>query len=429
MTSLRNAILIRMAALLLAVGIVSSGATYIYVREEAQATFDAEIRQFATYIDALDHSAMTSKAPTAPVGAEDLFLVQVWDPGGKLTWSSLPSDEAAAPASAGYATNNIGSAHWRSYTVMSATRILRVSLPLDERNEQASTAALQIAIPMAVVIPLSWLVLSVMIDRIMRGLDRSARLLSSRRSDESQRIAEQGLPSEVMPFVTSINELVQRLNDNVEQQKRFVSDAAHELRTPLAAIGIQVSNLETVLTTKVQRERLSPLKEGVKRTNKLVERLLHLARAERTVDDGLYHLGSIESLFSSLQSTFEPISKSRRIELAFLAERPFDVSNILDLTHVLTVLIENAIAYSEDGSKVSINAKQDYIVILDEGQGVPSEKLSYIFERFYRADTSRVPGTGLGLSIAKAICDRNGWILELQNRADRSGIIATLQLK
>ena len=428
MNSLRRAILYRMAGLLLLVGLVSSAATYFYVRDETQITFDAEIRQFATYVDALGSFTQQSKAPAPPAGAEDLFLLQVWDSTGKLTWSSGGPADAVAPREAGYSNSEIAAAHWRSYTLVKPERIIRVSLPLDERNEQASTAALQIAIPMVVVVPLSWLVLSLMIDRIMSRLERAAWAIRSRKPNDPSKVPDEGLPDEVKPFVGSINELVGKLNENVEQQQRFVSDAAHELRTPLTAIGIQISNLETALTTYAQRERIAPLKEGAKRANQLIEQLLQLARAEK--GQALQQEpAQLATIFTELQSIFSPIAKDRKIKLAFEHDQPDLLLNKRDAMIVLGALVENAIAYAPPGSRVTVSCRQNTLAVLDEGSGILPEKLPHIFERFYRASSGRVPGTGLGLSIAKAICDQQNWLLRVENRGDRSGVRATLKLK
>nr|WP_246715360.1 ATP-binding protein [Aestuariivirga litoralis] len=262
----------------------------------------------------------------------------------------------------------------------------------------------------------------------MRRLDRAAWLIRSRKPDDPSAVPEENLPKEVQPFVASINELVGRLNDNVEQQKRFVSDAAHELRTPLTAIGIQIGNLENSLTTAAQRERIAPLKAGAKRANQLIEQLLQLARAEKgrvAVQDEV----SLGAIFSTLQSTFDPIAVQNKIELSFANASSGLALNQHDAIHVLTALIENAIAYSQPGSRVTVSASPESIVVQDEGPGIPPEKLPHIFERFYRASNGLVPGTGLGLSIAKAVCDQRGWLLHIANRQDRAGIRAVLQVK
>jgi len=428
MTSLRLSLLFPMGALLLLVGIISAVTTYVYVREESQLTFDTEIRQLATYVDALNPSSDAVKLPAPPPGIEDMFLLQYWDETGKLNWSSGGPNDAARPTEPGFSNTQISQLHWRSYTLITPKHTIRASLPLDESNEQASAAALQIAIPIAIVIPLSWLVLSFMIDRMMRSLDRTAWLIRNRKPDDPAMVSDEKLPLEIKPFVTSMNQLIGRLNENVEKQKRFVSDAAHELRTPLTAIGIQVNNLENALTTKPQRERIGPLKEGVKRANQLVERLLRLARAERKIADEELSPVPIQTVIKALRLAFGPIAGERDVAMSYSSEGTFSLDQ-RDAVLVLSALLENAIAYSPRGGSVALTAGQDEIAVLDEGPGIPGEKLPYIFERFYRATNTPVPGTGLGLSIAKAICDHRGWNLQIENRIERSGIRAVLRMK
>jgi len=429
MNSLRRAILFPMGGLLLLVGVITAAATYAYENQEAQLTFDTEIRQFATYIDALNPTSDALKLPAPPAGVEDLFLLQCWDDKGKLNWSSGGPSDAARPTEAGYSDPQIGGLHWRSYTLINAKHTIRASLPLDESNEQAATAAIQIAIPIALIIPLSWLILSVMIDRMMRSLDRTALHIRNRKPDDAMMISDENLPSEIKPFVTSINQLVGRLNENVEKQKRFVSDAAHELRTPLTAIGIQVNNLGNVLTTKPQRERIAPLKDGVKRVSQLVEQLLRLARAENGPAVEQSRIAPVQEVIEALRLAFSPIAAECKVTVTY--DIGHDSQNVdqRDALHVLGALVENAIAYSTPESRVSVTFANGEVVVLDEGPGIPQEKLPHVFERFYRAANTLVPGTGLGLSIAKVICDHRGWNLKVENRTDRPGVRAVLELK
>ena len=278
MNSLRRAILFWMALLLFIVGSVSAAVTFEYVKNDTQSSFDSEIRQIAHFLQSETPGGLPAHGALAVPDPNNLFLIQVWNTKGELIRSTDKTISAQAPQSTGFSTQTLGATDWRSYNLVGPKRSLRVSLPLDERNEQATAAALQIAIPLAVIIPLSWLLLSMLIDRILAGLDAAALQVKSRKAGDTTPISTHGVPHEIVPFVEGINRHVAQVQAQGEKQKRFLADAAHELRTPLTALSIQLNNLKTVLDTKDQRQRLAEAEGGSRRANQLVSSLLQLAR-------------------------------------------------------------------------------------------------------------------------------------------------------
>ncbi len=434
MKSLRHAILFWMALLLFIVGAVSAGVTYEYVRDETQTSFDAEIKQIAQFLQNETAASAPLKEALAAPDPDNPFLIQIWNVSGELIRTSDKTVSAAVPKMTGFSTQNLGHADWRSYSIVGTQQLIRVSLPLDERNEQASTAALQIAIPIAVVIPLSWLVLSLLIDRILAGLNKaSARVRNRNVSDQSQ-ISLTDVPREIVPFVESINSHVAQVQAQADRQKRFLADAAHELRTPLTALSIQLGNLKTVLRTPDQRQRLAAAEGGSRRANQLVTRLLQLARHDSHVQapDGRYE--NLSNLLNEVVARFEPQFRAGAITLrkAVALERNVALP-ATDLIQVCEILLDNAIRHSPVNTVIDVSAKSDGrhfdVVIADQGSGIDPAKLPLVFDRFYRADPHKSPGTGLGLAIAKVICDNHGWSINLKNREEGTGIAATISGK
>ena len=434
MKSLRRIILFWMGLLLFTVGVVSAMVTFEYVKNETQSSFDAEIKQIALFLQSEETADAPPRDALAAPNPENLFLIQMWNDKAELVRTSDKTVLATAPQAAGFSTQNLGQAEWRSYTIIGTQEVLRVSLPLDERNEQASSAALQTAIPIAVIIPLSWLILSLLIDRILSRLDSAAEQVRTRKVGDQSQISLANIPLEIVPFVESINAHVERVQAQAEQQKRFLADAAHELRTPLTALSIQLDNLRAVVNTKEQRNRLASAEGGSRRANKLVSRLLQLARHDTHVpspDDSKERPSkTLKDIIASLES----LSKAATVEIH--SQYAVDENIALpveDFRQVCEVLLENAIHYAPSKSIIELISKiedgQFKVAIVDQGPGIEPEKLPRIFDRFYRAAPHSAQGTGLGLSIAKAICDRRGWSIHLENREGGKGLVAIISGK
>ena len=434
MTSLRHTILFWMALLLFIVGIVSAAVTYEYVKDETQTSFDSEIKQIAQFLQSEETADAPPRDALATPDPDNLFLIQIWDSNGALARTSDKTVSAVAPQTTGFTSQSLGQAEWRSYSIVGARQVIRVSVPLDERNEQASTAALQIAIPIAVIIPLSWLVLSLLIDRILSQLDRAAEQVRARKVEDHSQISLTDIPREIVPFVESINTHVAQVQELAESQKRFLSDAAHELRTPLTALSIQLDNLKTVLKTQDQRQRLTAAEGGSRRANQLVSRLLQLARHDSnalSLDD---KFDRPSKLLKVVVANLEPQSNAAAVAINshFMVDDNVDVP-ARDFSQVCEVLLDNAIRYAPSQSVIELNSKieegQFTVTVVDQGTGIDSEKLPRVFDRFYRAAPHTTQGTGLGLSIAKAICDKHGWKIHLENTEGRKGLIAIISGK
>ena len=434
MTSLRRTILFWMALLLLLVGTISAAVTYGYVKDETQTSFDSEIKQIAQFLQNEETVDAPPRDALATPDPNNLFLIQIWDSDGTLARTSDKTVSAVAPQITGFTTQNLGHADWRSYSIVNAQQVIRVSLPLDERNEQASAAALQIAIPIAVIIPLSWLILSLLIDRILSRLDRAAEQVRTRNAGDRSQISLVNIPREIVPFVESINTHVADVRAQTEQQKRFLSDAAHELRTPLTALSIQLDNLKTVMKNEDQRQRLAAAEGGSRRANRLVSRLLQLARHDShppAFDDRKDRPASIlKGVIASLetQSNAAEINIDSQFEVDGGVALP-----VRDFSQVCEVVVENAIRYTPQKSVITVGLKtengQFQVTITDQGPGIDPKKLPHVFERFYRASPHTTQGTGLGLSIAQAICDNRGWKIHLENAEGRKGLIAIISGK
>jgi signal transduction histidine kinase len=366
-----------------------------------------------------------------PTNSEDLFLIEIWDKQKNLLRSSGKDTGLPAPSNTGFGDWVISGQQWRSYDLMGAQNLVRVSLVADVSDEQATNAAFQVALPAALVIPLSWLLLSFIIDRIFAPLDEATARLRRGYHGEDWSGTQHEFPSEVTPFIGAINELISTLQANVERQKQFVSDAAHELRTPLTAISLQIGNLRARAKSSALKQRIRTLELGSYRANELVNKLLKLAQLDKGRVEQTAERRDLREIISQSVNELNSLAQNRRMTVKFNSHcsDEIQVPNA-ETRSIVDVLIENAINYSNAGSDVEIELNSSggefQIEIRDQGIGIAEDRLSKVFERFYRAAPEHVEGSGLGLAIASGAAEKLGWKIKLANRIDRSGITATV---
>jgi two-component system, OmpR family, sensor kinase len=232
-------------------------------------------------------------------------------------------------------------------------------------------------------------------------------------------LPEDGITNEVLPFVRSINRLIARLKEAISHQRRFVASAAHELRSPLAALSLQAGNLGTTITSPDARERLIAFQSGLRRTHRLVEQLLALARSEQGAleQPTMVSLGAVATDAINVN-----IGLAREKDIDLGLEQIDDVDAVVDassVTVVLRNLVDNAVRYTPAGGKVDVSVVQSgsevMFEVVDSGPGVPHDELKRVLEPFYRLDHSVASGSGLGLSIVSEIARRTGGRLVLEN--------------
>ncbi|WP_063826449.1 sensor histidine kinase [Bradyrhizobium genomosp. I (2014)] len=304
------------------------------------------------------------------------------------------------------------------------------------RDETARGVALRTLLPIAALIPCLMVVTALVVAHSLRPTARLARDLDARRADDMTPLPLLGTPSELQPFIASINALLKRMRLLMDQQRRFLADAAHELRTPITALSLQAENLDSVALSKVARERAAVLKQGMHRTKHLLEQLLALARHEATPSGPAeMPLASLDRVAKEVAADLVAEATDRGIHLGFALVEPVMVhSEAAMLAAILRNLLENAIRFTPRDGTVDVGVyRENDIGILqveDTGPGIASADMDQIFEPFFRGSRPEEEGTGLGLSIVKRIVDNLGGEIALENiaGAGRSGLRATVRL-
>ncbi|MBE7199801.1 MAG: two-component sensor histidine kinase [Parafilimonas terrae] len=421
--SLRRTTLGWMTALLAGIGLAAMVAAYALARIEAADFLDGQLRQVA--LNAGPGLPDADAPPAADRDPEDQLAVTIWKDGQVLRGDR--GVDVRHPGRTGYANIVMGGELWRTYTTANGTTTVRVAQRDVVRAEFARNAALGAVAPLLLLVPLSWIVVGWAMNRALGRLDGLVHDLAGRGAAAQGPLPTRGVPTELVPLVEAMNGLILRLQAALAAQKRFVADAAHELRTPLAAMQIQIDSLQGE-----RDDRGEALAGGVRRANRLVEQLLRLAR----LDDGAEaRPASVDlgQLLLDCVADYVVLAQRKDIDLGVHVEAPATLRGSEDEVRVLFAnLVDNALRYTPPGGQVDVRLMNRdgacVVTVLDTGCGLPPGSEGRLFDRFFRAAPPDIEGTGLGLAIARRIAERNGLGLTVENRRDGRGTLATVRL-
>jgi two-component system, OmpR family, sensor kinase len=275
--SLRQTALVWITILLALVGLATLVISYRLAKDQAAEFLDGQLRQVALNVGmGLPDAAETPGLDQDP---EERLAVAIWNADGSIARTSPTDVNIPRQSRAGFAYLTAMGRRWRVYTANHGARTVQVAQHMEVRDEIARGAALGAAAPVLILIPLSWLVVSWSINHTLGRLNTFARDIAARGASAAAPIPLAAIPTEVVPVVNSMNGLIERLRSALDTQKRFLADAAHELRTPLAAMQIEVEGLSSA-TTESLAERKNALSRGMRRASALVDQLLRLARLD-----------------------------------------------------------------------------------------------------------------------------------------------------
>jgi two-component system, OmpR family, sensor kinase len=253
---------------------------------------------------------------------------------------------------------------------------------------------------------LIWLI----VGRGLRPLEELAVAVRQRNPDVLHPVSEANLPKELRPLAQSLNGLLQRLDRAIKQQRDFVADAAHELRTPLAALKLQTQLAERATTDAERKLGFQYLHEGIKRATHLVQQLLVLARQETGAPSTGGASIDLGQLVGEVAGEHTPIAHAKGIELRVAIQDTTVVRGDADALRIMIGnVVDNAVRYTPIGGLVDLSLvrENDRVIlnISDSGPGIPEQERQRVFDRFYRLGGSGAAGSGLGLAIVKRIAD------------------------
>ncbi|MDO9115564.1 MAG: ATP-binding protein [Polaromonas sp.] len=440
MCSLRRALLLWLVPVFLLVGAASAGFAYWSYLRMASTFMDNQMELLAESMGAQEQVVALPALTRERVHKLGSYVVQVFDADGKPRFSSWPESAMALLETPGFQDVRMGGERWRVYTTgpgkAEASRRIQVLQSGEFRRHVAVGQAGAAIAPVILLLPLSMLILWCVVAMVSREVGTIARQASAQDEHSIAELPLDRVPREIAPLVISFNSLLTRLRDAFATQRRFVQDAAHELRTPITAVGLQLENLRGDLCTGEPAQRFAQLEAGIQRAQRLVDQLLKLSRQESAAGEAASGPVNVHEVLHESINQLITLADQRNIDLGLDASRlPAEVAMLhcpgSDLRSVVDNLIENALRYAPEGSMVDvrIGSAQGRLLIEveDAGPGIPPELQGRVFDRFFRVPGSDAGGSGLGLAIAQAAAKRCGLRITLRNRDGRSGLVARVE--
>jgi two-component system OmpR family sensor kinase len=300
------------------------------------------------------------------------------------------------------------------------------------RNEIARDGALRTVMPFLILVPVLLLIVADLVRKMFRPIAAVSAEIDRRAEQELHPIDDGSLPVEVRPFAVAINRLLARVSQAMDNQRRFVADAAHELRSPLTALSLQAERLQDAEMSLLARERLAVLRQGIERGRNLLDQLLTLAKAQAVAESPKSPV-SLHGVFRRVLEDLMPLAEAKHIDIGSEGEQDAQVwVSELDMIAVVKNLVDNAIRYTPAGGRVDLSVKtvegRTALCVEDTGPGIAVSERERVFDPFYRTLGSEQIGSGLGLSIVKVIADRIGAEIRLgfNDEVRQSGLRVTV---
>jgi two-component system sensor histidine kinase TctE len=313
--------------------------------------------------------------------------------------------------------------------------LVSVAETLVKRSTLTREILIGMAAPQIALLGIALLLGRIGVNRGLKPLTDLAAQIEARGQNNLSPVPQTGLPREARVLVERINDLLARLSHAMRAQKRFVADAAHQLRTPLAAVLLHAERAERAPDTSTEREALGALHRSVERAARLSQQLLALARADpEAVSAVELKPVDLTTLTRQVGEEWIPRALERDVDFGLVApEHPVIVrGDERLLSEVLSNLIDNALRYGKRGGHVTLIVEagpQPTLSVQDDGPGIPEEERTRVFERFYRVQNVEGDGCGLGLSIVQEIAQVHEATVEVTSGANNQGSRFTLVFK
>jgi two-component system OmpR family sensor kinase len=421
-------LVISIVAMALAAGIFSYFSSFKWALEFQ----DDQLRQVAALINLHDLPIDPAKVrePVPGTDPDSELIVQVLPDANTPPQPPQPlGNTLALPPDLmeGLQTMTVAHEVWRLYvrTLDSGTRIA-VAQRTASRDEVAHDNALRVLMPFIFLIPILLLLVGMLVRETFTPIKQLASDIDARTEHDLRAVSDDHLPSEIRPFVVAINRLLARVAASVATQRRFLADAAHELRSPMTALSLQAERLSSSEMSSAARTRLETLQTGVQRTRTLLDQLLAMARAQEIVESNFAPI-SLWQILRTIIEDMMPLAENKRIDLGVTEKSDALVAaHEIDLKMLIKNLLENAIRFtpSEGMINLSVYTLHNAVILQvdDTGPGIPQHERERVFDPFYRILGSDTHGSGLGLSIVKKIASRIGATITLDDYKTQHGV-------
>lgn len=438
MRSIRNFLVIVLLAAVTLINFLAALHGYRSSLAAANQLFDDELVQLADLLALGQPQPGPDKSVANP---DPSIAYQIWRNGELVLRSDNAPADLIAPRQAGFHDVNFSRYRWRTLAMNPAgegDRWILVAERVDRRYVLAEEVIIESVVPIVACLPLIGLIIWFVVGRGLRPLQQLAGQLRRKRPEDLSPVRNTADTAELRQMVSSVNDLLQRLNNAFQREQRFAANAAHELRTPVSVLKVYLYNLEQELghpQAGQQSDTLRQLDEGLDRLSHSVEQILALHVNSR--DSGYAPRESCDLVALSRQVISDCYTsfqlKDQDIELRGAPSASMECYPLAIKT-LLSNLIINANKYTPAGGQVRVTVDQDSeatrMVVEDSGPGISDEEREQVFERFYRSGgdhhSSGETGCGLGLSIVRQVVESHGGTVNLGTSAELGGLRAEI---
>lgn len=363
----------------------------------------------------------------------DKFNFQVWSNHRLLLRSPGAPTIPLFTEQDGFSDKMIGEQKWRVFTTTTKNTHIHIVLAerYDTRNELGQRIALDDLYIMLLTFPLSGVLIWIIIGKGLDSIERVTQEVAHRAPSHLEAVNIKSLPDEIKPLIDELNKLFARLKEGFEREKRFAADAAHELRTPLAALKAQAQVALNTNNIDEKNIALQKVIASVNRNTHIVQQLLTMSRllANGADETDMDHV-NLAKITREVLVMLAPAAVQKQIELEFDDTKTAEfLGHPTAISILVRNLVDNAIRYAnkQDG-RVHVRVYQDKTAVIlevqDNGPGIPEELQNRVFERFFRALGNESPGSGLGLAIVQQIVALHHARITLETPASGTGLIA-----
>ena len=414
--SLGRRLLVALLGAVALVWLATAAYTFFEARHDVDRLLDGHLAQSPSLLVAqVGHELEEIDLEHAPRTSERARRVafQIWERGTvlRLHSANAPAQRLSAREE-GFSNARIDGRTWRVFSTWDARHrfLVQVGERDEPRREIAAGIATGLLLPLVVALPLLGLFIWLSVRRALAPLGRLGAEVARREPGDFRPLSAGDAPIEVAPLVRSLDTLLERVGRLVENERRFTADAAHELRTPLAALKTQAQVARGATDDAARSHALDSVLAGCDRATRLVEQLLTLARLDPEQAAGRpAETCDLAAIARQVVAELVPAALARKVEIEVAAAGRSEISAQPALVAVLLRnLLDNAVRYGPPGGTVRVEVSGPRISVLDQGPGVPPQERAKLGQRFYRMLGSGEEGSGLGLSIVRRIAELHG---------------------
>jgi signal transduction histidine kinase len=429
--SLRRRLLTLISVPIIMAGLLIGGTMMAFLYHEIGEVYDAQLVESAKLLMQLtEHELEEPEEHGLSLGAENQSLshfyekktsFRIWKDGRLVTESASAKGFEEKPGSPGFSLrySRSGETRWRTFTYIDQSTGISIETAEDYRVRSELIFQLMgtLFLPAFVFVPLIMLLVWQGTTRSLRPIVSLAQQVNRRGVGDSTPLQTKDVPEEIIPFTAALDRLFRRVEDALRRQREFTDNAAHELRTPLAAMKMQAQ----VLLKKAKglpdcEEGLNNLLASIDRAAHLVNQLLSFARIQNLHEDS--EELDLSSLTREVLAEMYPalLSRNQTIDVAIIDKITIKGSQSA-ISILVRNLVDNAAKHTPVGGHISVRLAQQnnraVLEVQDDGSGIPAELREKVFERFYRVDKSQGAGSGLGLAMVRWVAETHHASIEL----------------